>query len=94
VNDEIDLNLINSFMEINPNPANSEITVNLKNNSEGKLRMTIFDNSGKEHYQFNLNKSTFKFEHKVNISNLIKGIYFIKIEINGEMIKTKSFVKE
>ena len=60
---------VNNFIEIYPNPANSMITINGDNIS----KIEIIDINGKIVYQTNENKKN------IDISDYVKGIYFVKI---------------
>ena len=68
-----------------PNPANDRI--NLSNANGCSLEM--FDVSGK----MILNKTVSEINSTIDVSNLVKGFYFIKIEKNGA-VRNLKFVKE
>jgi len=58
---------------IYPNPTNDIITISLSN--EEKIDLILFDNTGKVVHNEQLNKTT----NTVDLSNLSKGIYTIKL---------------
>lgn len=70
----------NTFTEISlyPNPTKSKITINIK---EPIKTICIFNSLGKEVFKSTVDKK------EIDISNLTKGIYFIRIDINT----TKSY---
>jgi hypothetical protein len=72
----------NKNIKVYPNPATNEIAVigNLTNSSE----LILTDNIGRIVSITKIEKN--KTAHKINISNLSKGIYFISVD-NNKIIK-------
>ncbi len=72
-----------------PNPANAQITISSLNNSQGKLRSTILDISGR-----NVSASQMLADGTIDISSLSVGVYFIQLRNEmGELLGTQKFVK-
>ena len=72
-----------------PNPAQNQITISSENIAINKLE--IFDITGKLVFKPSLREATATWQSQsVNIENLQKGVYFIKIN-NTETLK---FIKE
>jgi hypothetical protein len=73
----------NTFTEISlyPNPTKNRISIDI---TAPRKTVCIFNNLGKEVFKSTINKQ------QIDISNLIKGIYFIRIDINT----TKSYYKK
>lgn len=73
--------------EMFPNPAQSQLTINSKDDFN---EIIIADISGK---QIKTIKSDFKSHAIINVSDLAPGLYYLKM-ISGNNISVKSFVKE
>jgi hypothetical protein len=72
-----------------PNPANAQITISSLNNSQGKLRSTILDISGR-----NVSASQMLADGTIDISSLSVGVYFLQLQNEmGELLGTQKFVK-
>lgn len=80
----IDENKTDPFT-LSPNPANGS-HVNIMSGKSGNLSVTVFDVLGKQ-----VQMSTI--DHRLNISRLKSGIYFIHINQNGISVTKKLVVK-
>lgn len=69
-----------------PNPANNEITIDHQTNDQHEI--AIYNMTGSMVY----NEKTISKTSKINISNLPKGLYFIKIQ-DGASIHTEKMIK-
>lgn len=77
----------NSF-SVYPNPAKDVLHINLQSfNEKEKLSIKITDVVGKEVFSE-------LYKDQVNISYLEKGIYFLSLYQNSQLIKTQKVVKE
>lgn len=78
----------NSSVSVYPNPANSSVTVSVKNNQE-QVSVSVLDISGRE-----LMQTSFTGEQtQLNISELPAGMYFVRIvSENGEQIGIQRLV--
>jgi len=70
----------NQELTVYPNPANTNLTVSLPENSS-KIEGILFDNAGKVLQRLHLNSG----ENNLDIEDLDSGIYFV--EINGQSTK-------
>lgn|GEM_PF-4627515 len=79
-------NFINKNLHIYPNPAHSEITLEISGSSNHDFEIMIFDILGNEISKTQANV--------INISELLEGVYFIKYvdKFTGQIITSK-FVK-
>ena len=84
---DISVEDINSKIKIYPNPANQIVNINSLNNIKD---INIFNVIGQKVLSFN-NLNTDNYE--INISSLIKGIYFIEVIDNNNKI-LKKLIKE
>jgi hypothetical protein len=75
-----------------PNPAQNNLTVDLKLNSTKDVKVSLTDITGRELTSFSqLNVSVLN--HQFDVSQYAKGIYFVKISANGEMVTKKVTVE-
>lgn len=71
-------------LQIYPNPVKDQMFIK---NISGKTSYQIYDASGKLAASGNLNNG------EINVSNLVKGTYFISFKTNDSVVKSK-FIKE
>lgn len=76
-----------SKINIYPNPT-TEI-LNIKSTSTGEKELEIYDNMGQLTTKSNFTSTSFQ----INVSNLISGIYHIRIQENGQFIN-QTFIKQ
>jgi hypothetical protein len=77
----------NPFMfSLRPNPSNGIVTIYSSNVKNEDILIRVTDLSGKVVLTENLTITGDKLDHRMDLSSLTKGIYFIRIE-------TKSTVK-
>jgi len=74
-------------IKIYPNPANTEITIELKDRRQ-KTEVSIFNLTGEELFK----QQTTNNKQQINISILPSGIYFVKI-VNEQGVSVGKFVK-
>ncbi|HEX8515270.1 MAG TPA: T9SS type A sorting domain-containing protein [Bacteroidia bacterium] len=67
-----------------PNPANGIINITVSSTSNDQVRISIVDLQGKEVYNETYNNISGKYSKQVNIENLAKGIYYIKMNTDKE----------
>ncbi len=78
-------------INIYPNPSKESITIDISSNNSLKFKAEIFDIQGKKLKQQRLTKV----KSEMNISDLSRGIYIIKIKNeNKKVIKCNKIVKE
>lgn len=72
-----------------PNPNNGTLNIALENKNADKINMSIINNLGEVILENSFNTSTFK----VNTTELISGVYFVRLIKNNEQEIIK-FIKE
>jgi hypothetical protein len=85
---EISSNLQN--VSLYPNPAQSELNLDITNFSSTQTTVTIYDLMGRAVMEQNV---TPKQIHKLNISHLSSGIHFIVVSDNGHLFWRGKFIK-
>ena len=79
----------NTDISISPNPANDFINVKFNNNNY--TQYSIIDITGKTIVKETINTGTNTLS--INISNIAKGTYFLKLRYNDYDTKIKKFIK-
>ena len=81
------------YYSVYPNPSTDKITVSYPSSMENEIIMQIFDASGKlivkETHVFNKNNPNFD----LNIMNVAKGMYFLKLNVKGGESTTLKLIK-
>lgn len=72
-------------LEVFPNPVKSYININLSNKAFKTATVSIFDLHGRKVASYNMEYQT----KKINLSNLLSGAYFIKLETDNDTFTTK-----
>ncbi|MGZ8544115.1 MAG: T9SS type A sorting domain-containing protein [Flavisolibacter sp.] len=70
-----------------PNPIVSDVTINI---TEENVRINVLDASGRMVRIMVLQPGM----HNVNLSNLVKGVYYFAIYENEKMVETKTIIKQ
>jgi Secretion system C-terminal sorting domain len=81
-------------LSIYPNPANDKATISLISSSEEKINYNLFDAQGKliEEKVLDIHAGMNTLEINVNQLQISKGIYFIKLVLEGKEITRKLIV--
>jgi hypothetical protein len=66
-----------------PNPAQSDVTINVNSQFIGKHDVTVTSMTGQVMMQSSFEKSSFEAEHGLNFANLEEGIYNVQIRHDG-----------
>jgi len=74
-----------------PNPAQSNINLRFKENPDSKLSLLIYNSAGVLVKQKVL--SAYENEYRINIENLEKGVYFIRIVSDNQLMFNSKFIK-
>jgi hypothetical protein len=80
-------------MMVYPNPARSDVNVQLTSDTTGSTRITIYSASGVPVKAVVTNKSQAQLFEKLNISNLQTGMYYLEVIIDGKQRKIAKFIK-
>jgi hypothetical protein len=88
VSNKAALAVINLF----PNPAQNNITLSLKNFATPIVNYELYDAQGVLIQTESINLTDGNQDYKIDLSNLNKGFYFVKVNSGDELFK-KTFVK-
>jgi hypothetical protein len=83
---------LSQSLEINPNPADQYIEISLENDSQSTSRVEIFNEQGRRVLETTSEPYEFT-SFKIDITNLSKGFYLVKIE-NGGKVYSSKFIKD
>lgn len=72
-----------------PNPTSGVFQVSFTPQLEGKIEISLLDQSGKQVYLHNLNAQKQKYIEEINISERANGIYFLVINQNNKIFSKK-----
>ena len=78
-----------SLFELFPNP--SDFNTNLKFEEIGDYNIIILDLTGKKVHELNLEQVS---EHSLDISSYNKGVYFVKVSNQNNLVSTKKLIKK
>ena len=81
-----------SGLVVYPNPGRGEINVELGCEQTGDIILRVIDSNGSVRLLTNSNKSEEIFRTSVTLSNFVKGIYFLEIEIEGEKVGNEKII--
>ncbi len=81
--------VLNTKLTVYPNPASDVLNINLSNANFKNSNLSIFNISGKEILNANMNGSN----TQVNIEELSNGVYFVNISNQNGFNQTVKFVK-
>jgi Domain of unknown function (DUF4082)/Secretion system C-terminal sorting domain len=77
-----------------PNPFNSSTTVNIVLSKSGKVKLTMYDQKGMKVQQLiDANKEAGTYQIQVNRKGLSAGIYYYKLEAEGQSISKKMTIQ-
>lgn len=79
-----------SGISIYPNPASTELNINMEDGISENTKYTIFNNLGQTLKSVKVNSNS---DLKINTASYSQGVYIIKIEKDGNA-KTLKFIKE
>jgi hypothetical protein len=83
----------NNALKLYPNPTNSILNINLELDNPQEVSYTIIDVLGKEYTTPQTFMANSQQQHTINVSQLPKGIYFIKLKA-GTIEKVARFIVE
>jgi len=86
-------NIINSKLSIFPNPSNGSTTIVLENLADLNVDVSLINILGSEVSKLYAGEIVSKYQEiSADLSNLEKGIYFVKIVNNGDVIMTDKLI--
>ena len=71
-------------VEVYPNPSTSRFNIKINNLNHKDLNLIISDISGKIIYKDIIDVKSSKFIHQLNLQNVSKGTYFLRLNTNSE----------
>lgn len=92
-----DVNELNSnelSYDIFPNPASSEINLRFYQNNSGRANILLFNTLGQAVFSENIFVNDCLSEHVINVENLPKGFYFLKVTNADGLTNTIKIAKE
>jgi predicted esterase len=97
--DVIEVSVVNNMryteeMTVYPNPARSNINLQLTTDTLGATRVTIYSANGLVVHSFNTQKTQPQLSENINISTLQTGVYYMEVIIGGKVRKITKFVKQ
>lgn len=76
-------------LKLFPNPASTELNIQLNSNEENK-KIEIIDLLGKKVFSQSISGNSFS--KKINTTNLNPGVYFVSVTSNSKPVKTEKIV--
>jgi predicted esterase len=80
--------------KVYPNPARSDLKVDLSSDTLGTTRVTIYNSNGMIVQSMNVEKTQPHLLKSVNVSKLQTGIYYLEVIIDGKVRKISKFMKQ
>lgn len=87
-----DNSLVN--VSVYPNPAKDQLNFQIDAALHSNVQVQICDALGRTVITQELNLSSTSYIHSFDVNTFDKGIYFVKVSLNGEAAKTVKFIKE
>ncbi len=86
----------NLGFDLFPNPANTEMTIVMPDVLSGKkLAIEVYDSYGKKVFHSESEATSDNMKQKIDISNLEKGTYFVKVvDYTGDVVMKKIMMKQ
>jgi hypothetical protein len=96
--DTITISVVNTLrfedhFVVYPNPARSDINMQLTSDTTGTARITIYNANGMVVQSVNAEKTQPQLTKNLNISNLQTGIYYLEVIVAGKERKITKFIK-
>ena len=85
-----ELTNLSNQITVSPNPANTDITINLNEVQETVQQISIIDVRGKEVHQPNVTNQE---SILIKIGNLKSGIYFARIQFENGLVTKKIMIQ-
>ncbi len=80
---------LSAFIEVFPNPASTNITLELKGRLFGAMEWAFLDLSGRCIKRGNFPSGSLNTEQTINIESFPSGIYILEISMSGQVIQRK-----
>ncbi|MCX6245846.1 MAG: T9SS type A sorting domain-containing protein [Bacteroidetes bacterium] len=69
-------------ISLQPNPARETVTVTVNSRSKSTARLTLLNTNGQTVYAADLNDDSSTITAQIDVSNLSKGVYIVKVQTN------------
>lgn len=89
INDETDNQ---DFFKIYPNPNNGQFTIEMNVKGSRDVMLKIYDVLGQITFNKEYHINTSNSKEQVNLSHYGKGVYFVELNINGQVFKRKFII--
>ena len=80
-------------LQIYPNPTKGLIKIEFENEIYGDLLVKIFNQDGKELYNFIFEKGTAYFSTELNLKGQTEGYYLIALDLNKRIVTRKVIIE-
>ncbi|MBK7639904.1 MAG: T9SS type A sorting domain-containing protein [Bacteroidetes bacterium] len=89
------LNKINNFgLSLSPNPAFSQIRIQLQNELQQDFELSIYNLLGEKIVGIETNNTDVQFDKSIDISNFINGVYLVNVRFLDGTVITQKFIKQ
>ncbi|OFY62465.1 MAG: hypothetical protein A2Y71_00010 [Bacteroidetes bacterium RBG_13_42_15] len=76
-----------------PNPTSGRVNIEIENEITGDLLVSIFDQNGKELYNFKFEKTTEYFFTELELNGLTAGYYLFTLDLNDRIVTRKVIIE-
>ncbi len=90
----IEIKKLQQILNIYPNPSSGLFEINFSTNSVTNCLIHIYNTEGKEVYQQEWKQPNLNSNHKLDLSNLTNGVYYVSINQGDTIIKSKIVIKK
>jgi len=87
------LSTLENKVTMYPNPNNGTFNLNIESETNGTLKIVIYNVSGTNVYSKEYNKSSHSFDQQLSIPGLTSGMYMMHLTINGTIQYQKFMIK-
>jgi hypothetical protein len=83
--------LINSEIQVFPNPSNEDLIISFENKSKGPLEISLLNAGGQKLKSVQSQKSEDTYQLKLRTTHLNPGVYFVQVTMDSDY-QTKKFI--
>ena len=80
-------------LKVYPNPFKRHLFVNFDSNVDADINLMIFNHRGNRVFYKDLSINKGKTKTKLNLSRLRRGVYYLKVVVNGKVKKIRRLIK-
>ncbi len=89
---DISNNAVN--LKMSPNPVTTDLNLSFSGNERGKILINVYDGTGRIVYRYAHEKSSLLFQHRIQVSHFIPGIYIAEVLLNYKRTSVFKFYKQ